>query len=79
MGIWGRQLRQRPAGQRHAQGRIDPPPRALETKDSIELATLEWVPWFNHYRLLEPIGYIPPADAEENYYRQLVSQPVTPV
>ncbi|MEC5215059.1 putative transposase, partial [Polaromonas sp. CG_9.5] len=42
-----------------------------KTKESLELATLEWVSWFNHHRLLEPIGYIPPAEAEENYYRQL--------
>ena len=49
--------------------------RALwKTKESLELATLEWVSWFNHRRLLEPIGYIPPAEAEENYYRQLTSQ-----
>ena len=45
-----------------------------KTKESVELATLEWVSWFNHHRLLEPIGYIPPAEAEENYYRQLASQ-----
>jgi len=38
------------------------------------LATLEWVSWFNHHRLLEPIGYIPPAEAESSYYRQLTSQ-----
>ena len=36
--------------------------------------TIEWVSWFNYHRLLEPIGYIPPAEAEENYYRQLASQ-----
>ena len=30
-----------------------------KTKESLELATLEWVSWFNHHRLLEPIGYIP--------------------
>jgi len=45
-----------------------------KTKESVELATLEWVSWFNHHRLLEPIGYIPPAQAEANYYRQLASQ-----
>ena len=45
-----------------------------KTKESLELATLEWVSWFNHHRLLEPIGYIPPAEAEENYYRQLASR-----
>ena len=50
-----------------------------KTKESLELATLEWVSWFNHHRLLEPIGYIPPAEAEENYYRQLASQAVTSV
>jgi hypothetical protein len=38
---------------------------------SVELATLEWVSWFNHHRLMEPLGYIPPAEAEANYYRQL--------
>jgi len=32
------------------------------------------VSWFNHHRLLEPIGYIPPAEAEANYYRQLTGQ-----
>lgn len=47
-----------------------------KTKESLELATLEWVSWFNHHRLLEPIGYIPPDEAEENYYRQLASQAV---
>ena len=44
-----------------------------KTKQSLELATLEWVSWFNHHGLLEPIGYIAPAEAEENYYRQLAS------
>jgi putative transposase len=50
-----------------------------KTKESLELATLEWVSWFNHLRLLEPNVYIPPAEAEENYYRQLASQAVTAV
>ena len=36
-----------------------------KTKESLERATLEWVSWFNHHRLLEPIGYIPPAETEE--------------
>jgi putative transposase len=45
-----------------------------KTKEAVELATLEWVAWFNHHRLLEPIGYIPPAEAEENYYRQLAEK-----
>ncbi len=42
-----------------------------KAREAVELATLEWVAWFNHNRLLEPIGYIPPAEAEANYYRQL--------
>ncbi len=45
-----------------------------KTKESVELATLEWVSWFNHHRLLEPIGYIPPAEAEANYYRQFAEK-----
>ena len=36
--------------------------------EAVEHATLEWVDWFNHRRLLEPIGNIPPAKAEERYY-----------
>ena len=39
--------------------------------DDVEYATLEWVDWFNHRRLLEPIGNIPPAELEQAYYRQL--------
>jgi len=40
--------------------------------DTVEYATLEWVDWFNHRRLLEPIGNIPPAELEMAYYRQQV-------
>jgi transposase InsO family protein len=40
----------------------------------VELATPEWVSWFNNHRLLEPIGGIPPAEAEANYYAQLAGQ-----
>jgi transposase InsO family protein len=41
-----------------------------------ELAALDqgaayWVHWFNHHRLLAPIGYIPPAEAEANYWQSL--------
>jgi len=43
------------------------PWRSLET---VEFATLEWVDWFNTRRLLEPIGYIPPAEYEARYYQQ---------
>lgn len=38
--------------------------------DDVEYATLEWVDWFNHRRLLEPIGNVPPAEKEHDYYRQ---------
>ena len=44
------------------------PWRSLE---AVEFATLEWVDWFNHRRLLGPIGHIPPAEAEGRYYEQL--------
>jgi transposase InsO family protein len=37
----------------------------------VELATLEWVSWFNSQRLLESIGYVPPAEFEAEYYEQL--------
>ena len=40
------------------------------TLDAVEYATLEWVDWFNHRRLLEPIGNIPPAELEQAYYQQ---------
>lgn len=38
--------------------------------ETVEFATLEWVDWFNNRRLLEPIGNIPPAEAEARYYAQ---------
>ena len=43
------------------------PWRSLE---DVEFATLEWVAWFNTCRLLEPIGYVPPAEYEAAYYRR---------
>ena len=39
--------------------------------EAVEFATLEWVDWFNNRRLLEPIGNIPPAEAEKQYYASL--------
>jgi putative transposase len=36
--------------------------------EEVEFATLEWVDWFNHQRLLEPIGDVPPAEFEAMYY-----------
>jgi putative transposase len=41
--------------------------------DDVEYATLEWVDWFHHRRLLEPIGYVPPVELEEMFYRGEVS------
>ena len=41
------------------------------TFEAVEFATLEWVDWFNNRRLLEPIGFIPPAEAEERYFAML--------
>jgi putative transposase len=38
--------------------------------DQVEYATLEWVDWFNHRRLLEPIGHLPPAEFETAYHRR---------
>ena len=39
--------------------------------EAVEFATLRWVDWFNHRRLLEPIGYVPPAEYEARYYEQM--------
>lgn len=44
-----------------------------KTKASVELATLEWVSWFNHQRLLESMSDVPPAESEARYYRQLAA------
>ena len=44
------------------------PWRSLE---AVEFATLEWVDWYNNRRLLEPVGNMPPAEAEARYYAQL--------
>jgi len=45
--------------------------RSWQNREAVELATLEWVDWFNYRRLLEPIGNMPPAEAEAIYYQQL--------
>jgi putative transposase len=49
------------------------PWRNLET---VEYATLEWVDWFNHRRLLEPIGNIPPAELEATYHQSTSQLPM---
>ena len=48
-----------------------------KSREAVEIKTLQWVHWFNHERLLEPIGHIPPAEAEANYWRQLQHKPET--
>jgi transposase InsO family protein len=50
--------------------------RPWRSFEAVAFATLEWVDWFNNRRLLEPIGNIPPAEAEANYYAAL-EQPRT--
>ncbi len=42
-----------------------------KTADAVEWETLKWVDWFNNRRLLAPIGYLPPAEAEEAFYANL--------
>jgi putative transposase len=42
--------------------------------EHVEYATLEWVAWFNSQRLLEPIGYVPPAEYEEQFHRTQAAQ-----
>lgn len=44
--------------------------------EAVEFATLEWVDWFNNRRIMEPIGYITPAEAEERYYAMLDQKPM---
>jgi putative transposase len=44
-----------------------------KTLEDVEFGTLEWIDWFNNRRLLETIGYIPPAELEEMFYRGQVS------
>ena len=44
--------------------------------EAVEYATLEWVDWFNNRRLLEPIGNIPPAEAEAAYYADMEKQSI---
>ena len=49
------------------------PWRSLE---AVAFATLAWVDWFNHRRLLEPIGFVPPAEAEAAFYDTLEKTPM---
>jgi hypothetical protein len=47
--------------------------------DDVEYATQEWVAWFNTQRLLAPLGYLPPAEYEEQLHRTQTAQPVSGV
>jgi len=44
------------------------------TLEEVEFAVLEWVWWFNQHRLLEPLGYLPPAEYEEVFYGRREAQ-----
>ena len=48
--------------------------QAWRSVEAVELATLNWVHWYNHQRLLAPIGYIPPVEAEAHYHQQFQGQ-----
>jgi transposase InsO family protein len=48
-----------------------------KTKQVVELATLEWVSWFNRHRLMGPLGNVPPAEFEANYHQQRAGQTAT--
>jgi putative transposase len=42
----------------------------MEGLDDVELATLTWVAWYNAHRLLEPLGYVPPAEFEQAFHER---------
>ncbi len=48
--------------------------QSWKSREAVEMATLKWVHWYNHQRLLSSIGYIPPAEAEANFHQQQASQ-----
>ncbi|MDH5859292.1 IS3 family transposase [Lampropedia aestuarii] len=50
--------------------------QSWKNREAVEIATLEWVHWYNHRRLLGSIGYIPPAEAEANFYQQHSGQAI---
>ena len=43
--------------------------------EDVEFATLEWVEWYNSQRLMEPLGYVPPAEYEEQFHRAKADSP----
>lgn len=50
--------------------------QSWKSREAVEMATLKWVHWYNHKRLMESLGDIPPAEAEANFYRQQAGQAV---
>ena len=60
----------RDAGYRHEAGVHRRNPASMMGLEPVEFATLAWVDWFNTRRLLQPIGYVPPAEYEARYYEQ---------
>lgn len=50
--------------------------QSWKSREAVELATLAWIDWFNHRRLLEPIGNIPPAELETVYYQQFTESAI---
>jgi len=60
--------RKRASGAGHGvKAEVIPRRGPLRSFEAVEVATLTWVDWFNHLWLLEPIGNIPPAEAEARY------------
>lgn len=49
-------------------------PTPWKTREAVELATWEWVSWFNNLRLTAQLGYVPPAEFEATYHRNLEQQ-----
>lgn len=52
--------------------------QSWKNRQDVELATLDWVDWFNNRRLLERIGYVPPVEAEKAYYASVNNKVLQP-
>ena len=50
--------------------------QSWKSREAVEMATLKWVHWYNHQRLLSSIGYIPPAEAEAHFHQQQAGQAI---
>jgi putative transposase len=60
------------AGQAHLKTEVIRRKGPWNHLEAVEFATLEWVDWFNHRRVLGPLGYVAPAEYEARYYAQAV-------